>query len=462
MTRWLRGLSVRARVTVLAFGTVALAVVGVALGSYLIVRAKLYQQFDAQVHSYAQLAASTDSPDEALSTLRTADDRRTDLLVQFVDPNGNPSLAAAERRALPVTALARSVADGRSVDAPETLMVAHDRYRVWTVHRADGGAAQVARDAEGIEHTLFDIGLLHVLVGVAGVAFAAFAGRRLAVAGLRPVDALTSAAERVARTQDLTARIDVAGRGETARLAEAFNSMLTALAASRAAQKRLVQDAGHELRTPMTSLRNNVELLIHAGKDPSRQLRSTDRLLADLGVQVVELSTLIDELIVLAGEEGGQPPAREEVDLAAVVASAVERVGPRAPHVRFEVTTQRANLSGEPASLERAVLNVLDNAAKWSPPTSAVQVTMKVDDEAASIAIADEGPGIADRDLPHVFKRFYRADTARSLPGSGLGLSIVEQIVEQHGGTVRATRAGSGGALVTITLPVDSVATAVS
>jgi two-component system sensor histidine kinase MprB len=142
------------------------------------------------------------------------------------------------------------------------------------------------------------------------------------------------------------------------------------------------------------------------------------------------------------------------LDLADLVASAVERVGPRAPHVRFEVSAEPASLLGEPASLERAVLNVLDNAAKWSPPSSSVQVTVTVMDEVARIDVADEGPGISESDLPHVFERFYRADTARALPGSGLGLAIVEQIVLQHGGSVQAGRAGEGGALVTITLPV--------
>lgn len=453
MTTWLRRLSLRARVTVLAFVAVAVAVVGVALCSYLIVRTKLYQQFDAQVHSYAQLAATTDSPNEALNTLKTADDRRTDLLVQFLDKNGNPSLAAGEQRALPVTSLAQLVAGGRSVDMSETVKVGHDRYLVWTVYRQDGGAAQVARDAEGIENTLYDIGLLHILIGAVGVALATLAARRLAVTGLRPVDALTSAAERVTRTQDLNAKIDVEARGEIARLATAFNSMLSALAESREAQKRLVQDAGHELRTPLTSLRNNVELLIHAHSDPTRQLRSQDRLLADLGVQVVELSTLTDELIELAGEDTHLIP-REDVNLAEVVAAAVERAGPRAPHVRFEVTSKPATLKGDPPSLARAVLNVLDNAAKWSPPTGKVQVTTTVDIATATIKVADEGPGIADEDLPHVFKRFYRAEAARALPGSGLGLAIVEQIVDQHGGTVTASRAASGGALLTITLPL--------
>jgi two-component system sensor histidine kinase MprB len=463
----IRGMSLRARLTVLAVATVTVAVIGVALTSYLIVRGKLYQQFDNQVRSYAQLSATTDSPDDALTTLQTADrrdkdsgtGRPADLVVQFVGADGvSTTGAVGEQRTVPVTVMARGVAGGRSPDVGETLQVGRDRYRVWTVHRRDGGAAQVARDAEGIENTLSELGLLHALVGLVGVALAAVAGRRLALAGLRPVDTLTSAAERVAATQDLTAKIKVDGRGEVARLAEAFNAMLAALADSRAAQRRLVEDAGHELRTPLTSLRNNVELLIHAGtqRDPAKVLATQDfeRLLTDLGAQTVELSTLIGELVELAREDE-RPAEQETVDLADVVAAAVARVGPRAPGVRFEVAAAPATLLASPSSLERAVLNVLDNAAKWSPPDGAVQVTVSVRDGTAQIAVADSGPGIPERDLSQVFKRFYRADTARGLPGSGLGLAIVEQIVLQHGGSVHAGRATTGGALVTVNLPVN-------
>jgi two-component system sensor histidine kinase MprB len=446
MTRW----SLRTRLTVLAVGTVAVAVVGVALGSYLIVRGRLYQQFDDQVRSYAQLAASTSSPDDALATLQTADRRHPDIIVQFLTPN--VVAASGESRPIPVTPIALNVVNGQTSAAAETLTIDHDRYRVWTVSRP-GGAAQVARDAEGTERTLSELGLLVGLVGVVGVALAALAGRRLAVAGLRPVDTLTSAAERVAETQDLSNRIAVDGRGEIARLAEAFNAMLTALAESRDSQRRLVQDAGHELRTPLTSLRNNVELLVHAGVTglPAQDL---DRLLSDLGAQTVELSTLVEELVLLAREDG-KPSPRSTVNLADIVAAAVERAGPRAPHIRFEVSMEPASLVGEPSSLERAVLNLLDNAVKWSPPGGAVRVGIAVDHGTAQVSVADEGPGIPENDLPHVFKRFYRADSARAMPGSGLGLAIVERIAAQHGGSVRAGRAETGGALVTVALPVN-------
>jgi two-component system sensor histidine kinase MprB len=454
----------------MAAAAVALAVIGVAITSWLLVRTKLYQQFDAQLRSYAQLAAKAATPEEALATLRAADRRSPDtasdhspgLTVQFLDRNGKPVMAGpTDVPAIPVSEPARQVAAGQLPDESEIVQLGPDRYRVWTVARP-GGAAQVARDAEGVEHTLAELGLWEGLVGAVGVAGAAAVGRAVARAALRPVDLLTAGAERVARTQDLTAGIPVTGKGEIARLAEAFNAMLAALAESRHAQRRLVEDANHELRTPLTSLRNNVELLIHASaqRHTARILSPVDqaRLLTDLDVQTVELTTLIGELVQLSREDTGPEPV-ERLEVAEVVGSAVERARLRAPHLRFETRLVKAEVDGRPAALKRAVLNLLDNAAKWSPADSTIRVSVVIEEEpskpVARIAVADEGPGIPDKDLAHVFERFYRAEAARALPGSGLGLAIVEQTAALHGGSVRAVNAETGGAVVSLTVPLS-------
>jgi two-component system sensor histidine kinase MprB len=455
-------MSLRTRLTVMAAAAVAIAVVGVSLTSWLLVRAKLYQDFDAQLHSYAQLAAKSQSPADALATLITTGRQSPDsapehapaIAVQFLDLTGKPTGAAGDVPAIPVTAKARQVAAGQITDETEVITIGHDRYRVWTVQRI-GGAAQVARDAEGIEKTLAELGLWHGLLGLIGIAAAAIVGRAVARAALRPVDVLTAGAERVARTQDLTAKIPVSGHGEIARLAEAFNAMLAALASSRAAQRRLVEDAGHELRTPLTSLRNNVELLIHAASqiDTAKVLSTEDqgRLLVDLDLQTIELTTLIGELVELSKEDTAPEPL-ERLELADVVATAVERARPRAPQVRFETSLSAVEILGRPVSLERAVLNLLDNAAKWSPADATIRVSVEADGDLARITVADEGPGIPDEDLPHIFERFYRAETARASPGSGLGLAIVEQVAKLHGGTVAAANAELGGARVSMTL----------
>jgi two-component system sensor histidine kinase MprB len=281
------------------------------------------------------------------------------------------------------------------------------------------------------------------------VVFSAAAGLVLARAGVRPVERLTAAAEHVARTGELEP-IDVHGRDELGRLALTFNAMLAALEISRTRQRQLVADAGHELRTPLTSLRTNLDLLAQSEASLDRQLPKEDRdaLLADVRAQAEELSGLVADLVELARDDS--PSAGPEpVDFAAVVDRAVERVRRRAVGVRFDVALQPWTVYGESAQLERAVTNVLDNAVKWSPADGAVAVRLMN----GRLDVADNGPGIADADLPHVFDRFYRSPSARAMPGSGLGLSIVRQAADRHGGSVSVGRATGGGALVILELP---------
>jgi len=253
----------------------------------------------------------------------------------------------------------------------------------------------------------------------------------------------------VARTSELSP-IKVTGHDELARLTTSFNQMLLALDASQQRQRQLVADAGHELRTPLTSLRTNIELLGQAAENPDRQLTADQRteIMDDVRAQLQELTTLVGDLVELARDE---PMSRdpEPLDLADTVASALDRVRPRAPGLTFDVTTESWPVIGEPPLLERAVTNLLDNAAKWSPDGGTVTVRLA----GGVLTVRDEGPGIAGEDLPHVFDRFYRSSEARTLPGSGLGLSIVRRAAERHGGTVTAESPDSGGSLFTMTVP---------
>ena len=462
MKRW-RRLSLRGRITALVAIAVAVAVLAVSLTSWLLTRDSLLKQFDDQLQTYAQIAAKAATPEDALAMLRETDRRAPDdmpvhsekLIVQFIDAQGKVEGAAGTPVPLPVGPMAEAVALGYAPGSSEVDKVDSDRFRVWIAPRQGGGAVQIARDSEGIERAMGQLGFLEILVSLAGVVGAALVGRAVARTALRPVDALTDAAEEVARTQELTGGITVESRGEIGRLAEAFNEMMDALGRSRDDQRRLAEDAGHELRTPLTSLRNNIELLIHAdatGKALPEEDRA--RLLTDLEVQSAELTTLVGELIELS--KGDKPPeTSERVDLADVLAIAVERARPRAAYMRFETSLSSAEVTGRPAELERAVLNILDNAAKWSPPDGVVTVTLTTDDGHARIVVQDQGPGIAEDDLPHVFERFYRAGDARALPGSGLGLAIAQQVVTQHGGRVEAGNADEGGARFVLTLPLS-------
>ncbi len=453
-------LSLRARLGVLVAAAVAIAVVTVSAISWNITRANLYDQFDARLQSYAQLAAKTSSPEEALATLRSTENRpgpgRDDgLTVQFLSPTGVVTGTAGAKPAIPVRAPDAPVAAGQVGRTADTRRIDGDRFRVWTAQRSDGGTVQVAQDSEDVEDTLTRLGVWLLVVSAAGVLGASVVGRVIARSALRPVDDLTAAAEGIARTQELSAAIDVSGTGEIGRLASAFNAMLTALSRSRDEQRRLVEDAGHELRTPLASLRNNIELLIHADAHPGRRLPPEDRarLLADLDTQATELTALIGELVDLS--TGDRPSESvERLALADVVGSALERTRARWPQVSFADELTDAHVLAQPAALERAVLNVLDNAAKWSPAGGTVHVRMSLAAEEVRLRVDDEGPGIADADLPHVFERFYRADAARALPGSGLGLAIVDQVVAQHGGRAEAGRADAGGARFDVVLPL--------
>jgi two-component system, OmpR family, sensor histidine kinase MprB len=285
-----------------------------------------------------------------------------------------------------------------------------------------------------------------LLFGLAGVIAAGIAGWAVARNGLRPVRKLTHAVEDIARTEDLTP-LPVEGDDEIARLAAAFNQMLTALAASRDRQRQLVADAGHELRTPLTSLRTNVDLLTQAGEG-GLPPEARAELLDAVRAQIEEMTTLIGDLVELARDEP-LTHVVESVDLSEVVYRALVRVRRRAPGLTFDVDAQPWWVIGEPAPLERAITNLLDNAAKWSPPGGTVTVRLRN----GVLTVEDEGPGISPDDLPHVFDRFYRSEESRSMPGSGLGLSIVRQVMERHAGSVEAGAGASGGARLTVVLP---------
>lgn len=462
------------RLSLLAAAAVAVAVVGVSAGAWLVVRAELYRQLDVQLDTDARtIAAQPDRWRDAVPP-RLPDEnygrgpgpggpRHFEHDIgprwQLLDPTGTPYGAGTGPGllpVLPVTPAARAVAGGDRRDARERIGIGWSDYRMLTVPAAGGGAVQVAVATDPVDRTLGQLGLLLAAVGLAGIVGAALLGRSVARAGLAPVERLTRAVEHVTVTKDLQAAIPVDGEDEVARLARSFNAMLGALDSSRAAQRMLVEDAGHELRTPLTSLRTNIELLVRAEATPGRTLSAEDRsrLLGDLEVQVVELTQLTNELVELAREDPGPVPV-EAVDLSEVVASAVERVRTRGAGIVFDTRLAAVTVAGRPAALERLVLNLLDNAAKWSPAGGTVDVRLTGTGAAATLTVADRGPGIDDEDLPRVFERFYRALSARSMPGSGLGLAIVAQAVEQHGGTVTAGRAATGGALLTVTLPVS-------
>ncbi|MRJ75812.1 HAMP domain-containing protein [Aeromicrobium sp. SMF47] len=341
------------------------------------------------------------------------------------------------------------VSVGQTSQSMRTVRIDGAPYRVVAVRAGTGTALVVAQSMESIDRALERLKLILLLSSTAGVAIAGLAGWAVATNGLRPVRRLTAATERVARTSELEP-IEVTGHDELARLTTSFNAMLQALDASQERQRQLVADAGHELRTPLTSLRTNIELIGQAADSSDRQLSAEQRheIMDDVRAQLEELTTLVGDLVELARDEP-MSRAPEPLDLADVVRQAVERVRLRAHDVQLDVDLRSWMVMGEPQLLERAVTNLLDNAAKWSPPAGRIRVRL----DGGVLTIADEGPGISAEDLPHIFDRFYRSSEARTLPGSGLGLSIVKRAAERHGGTVEVSSPPEGGTVFTLTLP---------
>jgi two-component system sensor histidine kinase MprB len=323
------------------------------------------------------------------------------------------------------------------------------RVRVLVSKGPDGGAIFAARPLTDIDGTLFTLRWALGLLALAGILLAVVLSRLATRTAIRPVVTLTEAAEHVAVTRDLSRRIDGAGDDEISRLATSFNTMLEALERRQRAQRQLVADASHELRTPLTSLRTNLEVLARGGPPDAGD---RDRLRADLVAQLEELSALVGDLVELARDEEPEAPCVEDVRLDRLVAAAIERARRHAPGVTFETELEPALVQGVPARLDRAVANLLDNAAKWSPAGSAVDVRL----HDGELTVRDRGPGIAPDDREQVFDRFFRADSARGRPGSGLGLAIVRQVAETHGGSVVAEAADGGGTLLRLRLPVLS------
>jgi two-component system sensor histidine kinase MprB len=437
----------------LAASCVAGAVALVSLGAYWTVRENLYAQLDETLWQKAQATVQN------RWILETPSGERwpagllglSGVEVAVVDDNGRVVIATTE--APPVSDAEVSVA---RTEKPNIRTDGRTDSRVVAVPYQDG-ALVLAQSWAPTKKQLADLSLVLLLIGGAGVLVAAVAGTAVARTGLRPVQRLTRATERVARTGDLRP-IRVDGDDELARLSHSFNLMLSAVADAQNRQRQLVADAGHELRTPLTSLRTNLELLLSAEKPDTPQLSETDRaeIHDDLRAQVDELTQLIGDLVELAREDAPSL-TRERVDMVEIVEQALARARRRAGDVHFEVDLQPWYLVGEPHTMERAVLNLLDNAVKFSPAGGTVRVDLRPAAHGyAFLQVADAGPGIKDEDLPHVFDRFYRSDEARTLPGSGLGLAIVKSAVQRHGGAVFAGRSADGGALIAMRLPGSS------
>ena len=368
--------------------------------------------------------------------------------VQAINADGTQrKLLSGETVNLPVTARDLQVAAGSQQDYFRDAWVGGTRVRIYTAPIARDVALQVARPLSDVDNILERLKFILAAVAMGGVALSALLGSLIARAGLRPIYRLRAAVDHVTLTGDMSQRVPYEGADELGLLGAHFNRMLGGLDHSLRMQRQLVADASHELRTPLASLRTNVEVL---QRSPNLQGPDRDRLLQDVISQIEQLTRLIGDLIDLA--RGDQSPEEnEEVRLDWIVAEAVERAATNWPAVRFDADLAESVVFGQARRLDRAVSNLLDNAGKWSPEGGMVEV--RVTDH--ELTVRDHGPGIDPADLPYVFDRFWRAPAARSMPGSGLGLSIVRQVAEAHHALVSAELPGDGGTLLRVEFPAS-------
>jgi two-component system, OmpR family, sensor histidine kinase MprB len=361
---------------------------------------------------------------------------------QLIDSNGKAVSPVGERSRLPVLLPVSQ----RAIEVARTgtgayytdVEVRGTPLRMYVRPSGSGRALLAARSLTEVDDALNRLGWSLAITCLAGIVLAALVGAIVARGALRPIRTLTATAERITDTHDLGERIETEGDDELSRLGTTFNAMLDSLEGALRSQRQLVSDASHELRTPLTSLRTNIDLL---RQRVTLSKRDRERLLRDVTRELEELTTLVSNIVELA--RGSQRDLHlEQVSLDELAERLVERAESRFPSLEFRLDAETTTVWGDPEELERAMWNLVENAAKWSDSGARIEIRTV----GGEIIVRDHGPGVSEADRPFIFERFYRSDAARSKPGSGLGLAIVRQIAESHGGRVELDSPPGGGA----------------
>ncbi|MGH9006750.1 MAG: sensor histidine kinase [Acidimicrobiales bacterium] len=447
----------RTRMVLAAVVVAVFAILAASLGAYLASRNALINSVDDVLHSTVdQVLQFSDSPSGI--SIDPSDGRVLDVASPIAQ------LEAAGVRSsqptLPVTAGVRAVAAGRAKAFYTDIRVGGVEYREYVAPtppiRVNNGAfvfltsgsVQVAQVLTGVNDQLGHLGFALLVVALAALSLAVLLGWFVSRTAVNPLNDLTASIEELARTTDVSERLEPGGPDELGRLRHAFNHLLGALEASRESQQQLVVDASHELRTPLTSLRTNLEIVRRVDELPEAE---REVLVADVLSQMEELTNLVGDLAELArGNRTDEQAAPLRLDQLVDDAVQLANTHGRQRAVTFLPELDETWVEGRADRIARAVGNLLDNALKWSPDGGTVNVRCRGGD----VAVRDHGPGIDTEDLPHIFDRFYRSRAARALPGSGLGLAIVAQVADDEGGSVAASNARDGGAVITLHLPV--------
>jgi two-component system, OmpR family, sensor histidine kinase MprB len=453
-------MSFRLRLTVLVSLAVAIAIAGTSFLVYVTYKHELYGQVDNQLSDataqlpvpFAIAVQESGSVHRTLTRIYAKGSAVAKLLRngsgQIVLPGSGQAFQVTIGPAGDVSGgVTTAVGAGKRFTATPphftNKVIKGVRSRVMTVSLA-GKHIQVARSLQEVDRSLAHLRWLLLMISLAGIGVAALLGAFVSRRAVAPLRRLTETTERIVETGDLSQRVAPKGRDEISRLGSRLDELLGTLETSLRTQRQLVADASHELRTPIATLRANVELLARPG---ALERQEREELLVDVQEELEAMTTLVGELVELArGEE--QDVAPSEFRLDEVVKTAVDRVARRAPTVAFRTSLEPSTVRGVPERVERAVANLLDNARKWSPAGGTVDVAVAD----GAVEVRDQGPGIADEDRPLVFNRFYRSAAARGMPGAGLGLAIVKQIADAHGGSIRVDSGPDGGAVLRLQL----------
>ncbi len=453
-------MSLRRRMVLLTAVAVAFAVVLSAVACYLAVQSSLRGRLDHQLRAQASLIVAASSTNgfpirRPRLSLKPGDFRFPRPSVQnqgdlaVLSASGAVHQRPGDPTHFTVTAHDLAVARGQAGAYFRNGHAGDTPVRVYVAPAGKGRAVMVAQALTDLNNTLHDLTVILFAIAAAGIAIAVLLGLFVARAAVAPVNLLRRAAEHVRSTGDLSRRINVTGNDDLGGLGRSFNNMLGALEESQRAQRQLVADASHELRTPVATIRTNLEVL---ARNPDMPPAERAPLLRDLIGESAELGALVEDLLESARESDDQ----EIVDVVAldeVIVSELERWSRRHPGTAIVQQIQPTLILGRESRLRRALGNMLDNALKWSPPGGTVEVRL----DGGTLSIRDHGPGFGTHDLPYVFDRFYRAATARAVPGSGLGLAIVRKVAEEHGGAAFAENASNGGAIVSVAFPTLEV-----
>src|SRR5450432_1116601 len=369
---------------------------------------------------------------------------------QFVYPNGRVRVPEGGSAQLPADAQVLRIAKQGRGSFFTTARIHGVHLEVFTVGDAHY-AIEVALPLTEIDSTVHELSLTYSLLVGGGVLLAGLLGAGIARTALAPIRRFANETQEVTSALDRPRRLEETGAAELRELAISFNRTLDALERSIQAQRHLILDASHELRTPMAALRSNIQIFLEAHRLPEEERTGLqDAIVAELD----ELTQLVADVVELA-RGSTTSEHTEPIELDDLVKEAVSRAQRRAPELAFSLELEPTVIVNSPDRVNRAVTNVIDNARKWSPPSGRIEVVLRD----GLLCVRDHGPGFKEEDIPSVFDRFYRADEARRLPGSGLGLAIVKQAAEAHGGFAVASNDPDGGAVLRVAFGSQTIAT---